>query len=366
MADGAEAVGKPFAANAMNSTHPVDEGSINISLIIPAYNIQDYIREALESALEQSPRFREIIVIDDGSTDGTRSVVASFPDPRIRYFYQPNKGLGPARNAGLDVAIGDYVYFMDGDDILAKGMTKFIQRAFEGSLERPDIVLFSAMDFDHETNARLASSAYFEWKGTGMFPSGPAAMSEAIKRGAFPVCAFLYVFARSLVERSPGPLRFPDILHEDEVFTPALLLRCGSTVISGDVFYKRRVRRGSIMTSPAGRKNVAGYLSAATWWLENAESGPIERRSLFKLRAYRLYASAILYASRAKLGMKATEAMTRMLSPRFAGTATSDYLLSLVSRRLAFAMIGFRGQAGFLLASAFRRLVSLGEGRGVR
>lgn len=350
----------------MNPTQPVDEGTIDISLIIPAYNIRDYVREALESALGQSPHFREIIVIDDGSTDGTKEVVAGFSDPRIRYFHQPNKGLGPARNAGLDVAIGDYVYFMDGDDMLVQGMTTFIQRALEGAPDRPDIVLFSAIDFDHETYARLASSTYFEWKRSGTFPSGVAAMTEALQRGGFPVCAFLYVFARSLVERSPGPLRFPDIVHEDEVFTPALLSRCGSTIVSKDVFYKRRVRRGSIMTSPAGKRNVVGYLSAATWWLEHAESGPGDTRALFKRQAHRLYANAILYASRAKLGTHATEAMTRALCPRLAGLVRIDYTLGLASRRLAFAMINLRGQAGFLLARAIRLLVPLGEGRGFR
>ena len=72
----------------INTTEPL------ISVIMPAYNATDYIRDAIESVLCQSYRYFELIVIDDGSTDNTKDIVTSFKDDRIKYFYQENKGLG--------------------------------------------------------------------------------------------------------------------------------------------------------------------------------------------------------------------------------------------------------------------------------
>jgi len=87
-----------------------------VSIIIPCYNYAHFLAEAIESALAQSYASFEVIVIDDGSTDETRAVVARFP--QIRYFHQVNSGLPAARNTGLRESKGDYVVFLDADDKL--------------------------------------------------------------------------------------------------------------------------------------------------------------------------------------------------------------------------------------------------------
>lgn len=87
----------------------------SVSVIIPTYNYGRFIANAIESCIDQTHPKVEIIVIDDGSTDDTRSIVDRFGD-RVVYHYQINQGVSSARNAGLDRAAGDFVCFLDADD----------------------------------------------------------------------------------------------------------------------------------------------------------------------------------------------------------------------------------------------------------
>jgi hypothetical protein len=89
-----------------------------VSIIIPAFNDVAWIGAAVDSALAQTYPSCEIIVVDDGSTDGTGALIRSRYGRRVRYVHQPNRGLPAARNAGLALAVGEYVQFLDADDIL--------------------------------------------------------------------------------------------------------------------------------------------------------------------------------------------------------------------------------------------------------
>ncbi len=87
-----------------------------VSIIMPAYNAEKYIAEAIESVLKQDyPNF-ELIIINDGSKDKTESIINSFDDKRIKYYSQENKGVSAARNLGLKNMIGDFFCFLDADD----------------------------------------------------------------------------------------------------------------------------------------------------------------------------------------------------------------------------------------------------------
>ncbi len=103
-----------------------------VSCIVPVYNGELYLREALDSILAQTYRPLEIIVADDGSTDGTPDVVASY-GRQVRYAWQPNTGPGASRNLGLSMAQGDFFAFLDADDLwnpekLAHQMARFQAR----------------------------------------------------------------------------------------------------------------------------------------------------------------------------------------------------------------------------------------------
>ena len=89
---------------------------MKISVILPVFNEQKYIKKAIESVLNQSLDDFELIVINDGSTDSTLDIINGFDDDRIKIINQTNQGPGASRNNALEIASGDYVMFLDGDD----------------------------------------------------------------------------------------------------------------------------------------------------------------------------------------------------------------------------------------------------------
>ncbi|MDB5145715.1 MAG: hypothetical protein JWQ66_4428 [Mucilaginibacter sp.] len=91
-----------------------------VSIIIPVYNAEKYLKETVQSALAQTWINKEIIVVDDGSTDNSLKIANSFRDTHVRVFCQPNKGAAAARNFGLSVARGQFIQFLDADDLLSK------------------------------------------------------------------------------------------------------------------------------------------------------------------------------------------------------------------------------------------------------
>ena len=87
-----------------------------VSVIVPTYNRAQFVTEAIDSILSQTFRDYELIVVDDGSTDNTNDALLRYGD-RIRYIYQPNSGVGAARNAGIRCAVGKWLAFLDSDDM---------------------------------------------------------------------------------------------------------------------------------------------------------------------------------------------------------------------------------------------------------
>lgn len=104
------------------------------SVIIPTFNRARYLAEAIQSVYDDRWESFELIVVDDGSTDGTADVVKGFPD--IRYHYQPNQGVAAARNAGISLAKGNIIVFLDSDDLWMPGR---FRNSYEYLKEHPDI-----------------------------------------------------------------------------------------------------------------------------------------------------------------------------------------------------------------------------------
>lgn len=99
-----------------------------VSVIVPVYNTKKYLAKCVNSLLSQTYTNLEIILVDDGSTDGSSLLCDNFEDDRIRVFHQENGGISSARNTGLDNAIGDYVAFVDSDDYLdADAVVKMVR-----------------------------------------------------------------------------------------------------------------------------------------------------------------------------------------------------------------------------------------------
>ncbi len=129
-----------------------------ISVIIPVYNGDRYLKEAIESVLAQDYEPLEIIIIDDGSTDNSANIAQSF-GKKINYYYQENGGHGSAINYGLEVAKGDYLAFLDSDDIWSENKLTLQMKVM---LNEPEIDILLGMvkqffspELDQETKAKI-------------------------------------------------------------------------------------------------------------------------------------------------------------------------------------------------------------------
>lgn len=113
-----------------------------VSIIIPLYNTENYISEAINSALNQTYENIEILIIDDGSTDGSLKIVKKFQSDRIKIYLQKNKGGAAARNLGLQYTKGRYIQFLDSDDLLKSDKIELQMELLE-KLGYPDDILIS-------------------------------------------------------------------------------------------------------------------------------------------------------------------------------------------------------------------------------
>jgi len=126
-----------------------------ISVIIPLYNQEKYIGEAVASVLRQTYRNIELIVVDDGSTDSSAEIVRSVNDPRIRYFYRSNSGLPAiARNEGVKLARGEWIAFLDHDDVWLPNKLDMQLRALERE-PKAKLVAGNMSYFDASSDKRM-------------------------------------------------------------------------------------------------------------------------------------------------------------------------------------------------------------------
>ncbi len=133
-----------------------------VSIIVPTYNYVAYIRGAVESALAQTYRPVEIIVVDDGSTDNIKEVLSDYiASDKINYIYQENKGLAGARNTGINASRGDYICFLDSDDLIHEKKTEIQVKSLE---ENPEYgVAFSDFSYirDHDLSSLIPANVKY-------------------------------------------------------------------------------------------------------------------------------------------------------------------------------------------------------------
>ncbi|MBW8015234.1 MAG: glycosyltransferase family 2 protein [Planctomycetes bacterium] len=113
-----------------------------ISVVIPAYNAEKYVARAIDSVLSQTRRADEIIIVDDGSTDGTAEVVKGYGD-KVRYIYQENSGASVARNTGINAATGEWIAFLDCDD---EWLGEYLERQV-GLIERNSDLVWTGANY---------------------------------------------------------------------------------------------------------------------------------------------------------------------------------------------------------------------------
>lgn len=248
---------------------------MKLSIIIPVYNVAPYLRTCVDSVLAQTYKDLEIILVDDGSTDGSGQLadeLCSTPNSliacggpeksgdfwgalsphRLKCVHKPNGGLSDARNAGLRVATGEYVAFLDSDDVylLNDGLEQLMALA---QAEQLDVLLFQAVDvYPHHQTVRKAYDV--EYMATH---SGAEVFAQLVRTQSFNMSACFQLIRRELLEQHQ--IYFEKGLLSEDVDWSLRLWRHVSKVRAINLpLYGYQHREGSISTTYTIR-NLRSY-----------------------------------------------------------------------------------------------------------
>lgn len=235
-----------------------------ISVIVPIFNVERYLPDCLESIRRQSFADFECICVDDGSPDRCGEIVTKYAeqDPRFRLIRQENQGLAGARNAGIDAASGDFLFFVDSDDFIhiralellhtmaqEKG-ADYVCGSFKGVPEdcRAEDLFDAAIESDGQS-VFVSFSPFYDWLDCN-YDRGVSACMRLYKRDLFEGVRFI-----------------PDMkIHEDTYICPLILSASKKAVFVPEQLYYYRDRRGSLMRSES-------FLKSLTCLARNAELG---------------------------------------------------------------------------------------------
>lgn len=216
----------------------------SLSIIIPVYNVEQYLEKCLDSVLVDNSFKGQVICVNDGSKDGSLAILEKYSAKytNIEIISQPNAGLSAARNAGIDKATGDYVFFLDSDDWVFPGSIKQVLDAINGE----EIIYFNAKLFFEEKQTFVRDYAIQERKHMDGSSYFAAIYNEPHNMSILCVCGGF--FKREFM-KSNNLRNEPGIYHEDNYFTPQALLAAKDVSCVNVYLYSYRIRRGSITTN---------------------------------------------------------------------------------------------------------------------
>lgn len=231
----------------------VQNSVCTVSIVIPVYNTAEYLQECLDSVIAQTFDDFEVILVDDGSTDGSLDIEREYSarDPRFRVIEQSHQKQGAARNLGLEKALGEYIYFMDSDDVIEP---ELLEKCYlECNANDLDFVMFDTIGFSEEgidpsafddiyIRASIIQDASIE--------DGRAFWIKYFNKHGILFAPISYFLKRGFL--ADNGIRFVEgVFYEDNEWAVSLFLHGRRIKYLPRVLYKRRYRAGSVMTKPA-------------------------------------------------------------------------------------------------------------------
>ncbi len=218
----------------------------DISIVVPVYNMGEYVGECLDSLINQTHKNLEIICIDDGSTDNSATVLADYAsrDPRIKIISQENQGLSCSRNNAMKIMTGKYMLCVDPDDLLdLNTCKKLLTKANRNNL---DMLMFSGYNFVDNPNNRIYSSYWsFLWlpKLNGKKIFNYHDIRDFMTQLSVSSCLTMYNF--DFIKRNN--ILFPDhLIYEDNVFFLKAMLNAERMAVDTYEYYKHRRHAAAI------------------------------------------------------------------------------------------------------------------------
>lgn len=239
---------------AFENNHLAKRDDDKISIIIPIFNVEDFLEKALDTIINQKYINLEIICVNDGSTDGSLKILREYEkrDPRIIILDQENQGVSAARNKGLASATGTYIYFFDSDDLLElNAMEICLEFMKENAL---DVILFEADTFSEG----IPKEKFIPYQ-TNISSTKVLQIEEFFEHVLISHSPpWLYFFRREFLERYR--LQFYEgIIREDSLFITEVLIHTNQIGFLKMKLFQRRIRPNSIMTSRNTKMHIYGH-----------------------------------------------------------------------------------------------------------
>lgn len=254
-----------------------------ISVIVPVYKVEKYLRKCVDSILAQTYTNLEIILVDDGSPDNCPAICDYYAnkDSRIKVIHQENGGLSAARNAGLDIASGDYIGFVDSDDYISPEMYKKLYEAMKEADADISICNFQKVD---EAGKRTKTEETIE---SGTLTNIQALTELQGKNGLCFVISCNKLFKHHIF----NGLRFPLRRYcEDNYIAHIILNRAQKIVCSNECLYYYTQRKNSIMNSNSLKlavDEIDGFIERYNYFSKHGYSDLINDCKLFVIVSYR-------------------------------------------------------------------------------
>lgn len=221
---------------------------MKVSIVIPVYNVESYLEECIDSIYNQTYKDFEVIAIDDGSTDGSLEILMNYKNKYSNFYVytQPNKGLGATRNIGLFYSTGEFVYFLDSDDVIEPTMLEECVIAI--SNYDAEVVGFQATIFGDIEGKNKNQYIYSHRCGEmNTLMTGDYFFMKYRKKISLLNTPLLF-FKKDFLEKNK--LHFLEgVLHEDVDFYYNLISCCSKLILLDKNLYRRRYRAASIMMS---------------------------------------------------------------------------------------------------------------------
>lgn len=217
-----------------------------ISIIVPVYNVESYLKRCVDSLINQTYKNLQIILVDDGSKDNCPFICDEYEktDSRITVIHKKNAGVSAARNSGLDIAEGDYIGFVDSDDYVHPEMYEFLMRAIKENDADLSLVWYK---FVYENDNDLINSCQEYRVGKVYDNNIDAVMALYNRKFRINVGPCNKLYKKSIFKN----LRYPTdkIRGEDESVIHIILSLCNKAVVLENKMYYYFQRRGSVMNS---------------------------------------------------------------------------------------------------------------------
>lgn len=227
-----------------------------ISIVIPVYNVAKWLTSCIESIINQTYSKMEILLVDDGSTDGSERICDEYgqKDNRIKVIHKKNGGLSAARNTGIDAATGKYITFIDSDDFVDSAYIEYLYNLITTNDSDLSVCQLYFVDEDDKLLSHSGCRV------NKIIRCNYNCMKDYLSENAIGTVAWRKLYKKSLFEDG---IRFPVGKYNEDVWTTyKLIAKCNSIAIGDKELYAYRQREGSIMNSKFTPKHMDAVYGA--------------------------------------------------------------------------------------------------------